>query len=37
MAAAAPPAGQKVAEKDLSHFTAKTVTLVADRCTSAPR
>jgi hypothetical protein len=27
------PPGQKVAEKDLLKFTAKTVTMVADRCT----
>ena len=31
---AAPPAGQKVAEKDMPRFTAKSVTLVADRCTA---
>ena len=32
-----PPPGQKVAEKDLPKFTAKAITMVADRCTSAPR
>jgi hypothetical protein len=32
-----PPAGQKTAEKDMAHFSAKTVTLVADRCTALPR
>jgi hypothetical protein len=30
-----PPAGQKVNEKDLPKFTAKAVTMVADRCTPA--
>jgi hypothetical protein len=34
---APPPAGQKTAEKDMARFSAKTVTLVADRCTAAPR
>jgi len=29
-----PPAGQKVAEKDLPKFSAKMVTTVSDRCTS---
>jgi hypothetical protein len=29
-----PPPGQKVAEKDLPKFTAKTITMVADRCTA---
>jgi hypothetical protein len=32
-----PPPGQKVAEKDLPKFTAKSVTMVADRCTTAGR
>jgi DsbC/DsbD-like thiol-disulfide interchange protein len=35
--AMAPPSGQKAAEKDLPRFSAKTVTLVADRCTAATR
>ena len=30
-----PPAGQKVAEKDLPKLTAKSVTMVADRCTTS--
>jgi hypothetical protein len=30
----APPAGQKVDEKDLPRFSAKMVTSVADRCTA---
>jgi hypothetical protein len=30
-----PPAGRKVAEKDLPRFTVKTLTMVADTCTSA--
>lgn len=34
---AAPPAGQKVAEKDLPKLTAKSVTMVADRCSPEPR
>jgi hypothetical protein len=29
-----PPAGQKVQEKDLPKFTAKAVSVVADRCTT---
>lgn len=32
-----PPAGQKVAEKDLPKLTAQSVTMVADRCTTATR
>jgi len=32
-----PPAGQKVAEKDLPKLTAKSVTMVADRCSPEPR
>jgi len=32
-----PPAGQRVSEKDMPRFSAKTVTLVADRCTAATR
>ena len=31
----APPAGQKVAEKDLPKLTAASVTMVADRCTTS--
>lgn len=31
----APPAGQKVAEKDLPKLTAQSVTMVADRCTTS--
>jgi hypothetical protein len=30
-----PPAGQKVQEKDLPKLTAKSVTMVADRCTTS--
>lgn len=30
-----PPAGQKVAEKDLPKLTAASVTMVADRCTTS--
>jgi hypothetical protein len=30
----APPAGQKIAEKDLPKLTAASVTMVADRCTT---
>jgi hypothetical protein len=30
-----PPAGEKVAEKDLPRFTAKAATMVSDRCTPA--
>lgn len=30
-----PPAGQKVAEKDLPKLTAQSVTMVADRCTTS--
>ena len=30
----APPAGQKIAEKDLPKFSAKMVTTVSDRCTT---
>jgi len=37
LTATPPPAGQKTAEKDMPHFSAKTVTLVADRCTASPR
>jgi hypothetical protein len=29
-----PPAGQRVQEKDLPKFTAKSLTMVADRCTA---
>lgn len=40
-AAATPPAagaaGQKASEQDMPRFSAKNVTLVADRCTTAPR
>jgi len=32
-----PPAGQKVAEKDLPKLTAQSVTMVADRCTTDAR
>jgi hypothetical protein len=32
-----PPPGQKVAEKDLPKFTAKAITMVADRCTTGAR
>jgi hypothetical protein len=32
-----PPAGQKVTEKDMPRFSAKNITLVADRCTSESR
>jgi hypothetical protein len=32
-----PPAGQKVAEKDLPKLTAKSITQVADTCTMASR
>jgi hypothetical protein len=32
-----PPAGQKVSEKDMPRFSAKNITLVADRCTAASR
>jgi hypothetical protein len=32
-----PPAGQKVAEKDLPKITAKSLTEIADRCTAASR
>jgi hypothetical protein len=32
-----PPAGQKATEKDMPRFSAKSITLVADRCTSATR
>ena len=32
-----PPAGQKVAEKDLPRFTAKALVMVADRCTTGAR
>jgi hypothetical protein len=31
------PAGQKATEKDMPRFSAKSITLVADRCTSATR
>lgn len=31
------PAGQKATEKDMPRFSAKNITLVADRCTSATR
>lgn len=31
---APPAAGQKASEKDMARFSAKTLTLVADRCTS---
>jgi hypothetical protein len=31
------PAGQKPAEKDMPRFSAKNVTLIADRCTSQTR
>jgi hypothetical protein len=34
---APPPAGQKATEKDMPRFSAKNVTLVADRCTSEVR
>jgi len=32
-----PPAGQTVAEKDLPKLTAKSVTMVSDRCTTAAK
>ena len=32
-----PPAGQKIDEKDLPKLTAKSVTMVADRCAPEPR
>lgn len=32
-----PPPGQTVAEKDLPRLTAKTVTMVSDRCTAESR
>jgi hypothetical protein len=35
--AAAAPAGQKVAEQDMPRFSAKNVTLVADRCATQTR
>jgi hypothetical protein len=31
------PAGQQATEKDMPRFSAKSITLVADRCTSATR
>jgi hypothetical protein len=32
-----PPAGEKVAEKDMPRFSAKNLTMVADRCTAPAR
>jgi hypothetical protein len=34
---AVPPAGQKVAEKDLPKLSAKSVTTLADKCSAVPR